>query len=178
MMKYAFQFTAILAGLLTLAGCASTGVVRNASPVSTSLPVSLDLVLVETTSSLKSPGTARRLLDEAIISGLRETHLFGMVGGNPADLNSGHGIKVRADIQEIKMVSRSARAWFGALAGKAQILVQVTVSDLKSGLPIEVFEAEGNSGQSARAGTTDQAVQRAADVIVAEMVKISRLTSP
>jgi hypothetical protein len=152
-------------------------VVKNASPVSTSTPVPLDFVLVETSTSLDNLETEKQLLNDMIITGLRETQVFGSVSGDKADAGSGGGIKVYADIKEIKKVSRSARVWVGALAGRARILVQVTVSDLNSGNQIQTFEVEGISGGSARAGTTDEAIQRAAQRVVAEMVKVSRQTS-
>ena len=174
MLKYA----AILSVLLTFDGCASSGVVKNASPVSTSMPVSLDFVLVETSGSLDNLETDRRLLNDVIITGLRETQMFGSVSGNKADANSGGGIKVNVDIKKVSKVSNSARAWFGALAGRARILVQVTISDLNSGKQIETFETEGkSSGGSDLAGTTDEAFQQAARRVVAEVVKISRQTS-
>jgi hypothetical protein len=65
----------------------------------------------------------------------------------------------------------------GGLAGQARIVVQVTVTDLNSGNLIETFEAEGKSGNSARAGTTDEAIQRAAEQMVAEIVEIRSRTS-
>jgi len=100
------------------------------------------------------------------------------VSGNKADANSGGGIKVNVDIKKVSKVSNSARAWFGALAGRARILVQVTISDLNSGKQIETFETEGkSSGGSDLAGTTDEAFQQAARRVVAEVVKISRQTS-
>ena len=77
-----------------------------------------------------------------------------------------------ADIKEINKVSDNARIWAGALAGQARIVVQVTVSDLSSGNQIEVFEAEGKSGKSAYAGTTDEAIQQAAGQIVAKVFKL------
>jgi len=64
------------------------------------------------------------------------------------------------------------------LAGQAQILVQVTVTDLSSGSQIESFAAEGRSGKSAFAGITDEAIQQAAAQIVAEVVKINAATAP
>jgi hypothetical protein len=63
------------------------------------------------------------------------------------------------------------------LAGQARILVHVTVSDLSSGNQIEVFEVEGKSGKSAFAGTTDEAIQLAAEQIVAKVVKLYSQTS-
>ena len=65
----------------------------------------------------------------------------------------------------------------GGLAGRARKVVQVTVTDLDYGNQIETFEAEGKSGKSAEAGTTDEAIQRAAEQVVAEMAEISSRTS-
>src|SRR5277367_2313942 len=152
-MKCMLKYAAIVFVLLNIFGCASAGAVKKASPVSTSTPVSLDFVLVETSSSLGDLEAEKRLLSDMIITGLRETQVFGSVAGNKADINSGSGMKVYADIKEIKQVSDSARVWFGALAGRARIMVHVTVSDINSGNQIQAFEVEGISGESARAGT-------------------------
>ena len=176
-MKRALDFTALLFVLLGLLGCASSGRVRNATPILTSQPVSLDFVLVETSSSLNDLESEKRFLRESIITGLNERQIFGTVSGRKADVASGNGLKLKAEIREIKKVSDEARVWAGALAGRAQILIQVTVSDLISGKQIEAFEAEGKSGKSAGAGTTNEAIQQAANQVVAEMVKISMQTS-
>jgi len=53
----------------------------------------------------------------------------------------------------------------------------VTVSDLSSGKQIQTFAVEGISGGSARAGTTDEAIQQAAQIIVAEVLNITHQTS-
>jgi ABC-type uncharacterized transport system auxiliary subunit len=177
-MKEALKLAAPLMALLVLAGCASSsGLVKNASPIATNKPVSLDFVLVETSSSLSDLEGGKRLLNDSIIRGLRETSFFASVSGNRADTNSASGIKIRADIKEINKVSDNARVWMGGLAGQARIVVQVTVTDLNSGNLIETFEAEGKSGKSARAGTTDDAIQRAAEQVVAEIVEIRSRTS-
>ena len=177
-MKCVFNLAAILFALLNLVGCASpSGVVKNDSPVLISKLVSLDFIFVESTSSLGDLETEKHLLGDLIVSGLKEKQWFMSVSGNKADVNSGGGIKVAADIKEINKVSDNARSWAGALAGQARILVQVTVSDLSSGNQIEVFEAEGKSGKSAFAGTTDEAIQLAAGQIVAEVVKLHTQTS-
>jgi hypothetical protein len=163
--------------LLFLVGCASSAVVKEVGPISTSTPVSLDFVLVETSSSLNDVGTNAQLLNDNIITDLRETQIFGTVSGEQADVSSGSGIKIQADITELKPVSPEARTWFGGFAGHARISLKVTVSDLISGKRIQSFETEGESGASARAGTTDEAIQRAAQLVVIEMVRISCQTS-
>lgn len=172
-MKCALKIAATFLVLLTLAGCASSsGVVRNASALSINNPVSLDFVSVETSSSLGGLDSEKRLLDDSVILGLKETGFFGSVGGNAAETNAGSGITIKVEITEIQKISDTARLWMGWLAGQARIVVQVTVADLNSGKQIERFEAEGASGKSAKAGTTDEAIQRAAEQVVAEMIEI------
>jgi hypothetical protein len=149
-----FQFSRILGNLLAgclpviLIGCASSGVVMNVSPVSTGLSISHDFVVVGTSSALGDVEPQKSLLNALIISGLQQTQKFGRVSGNQIAISptSGSGIKVNADIKEVYAVSNTARVMVGAFAGQARILVQVTVSDLKSGKQIETFEAEGTRG--------------------------------
>jgi hypothetical protein len=165
--------------LLTIAGCASpSGVVLNSSPFLIGKAVSLDFIRVQTTSAVGGLAAEQQLLNDLIVSELRETQLFPNVSGNPADTNQAAGTKITAEIKAIHNVSDQARDWAGALAGQAQILVQVTVTDLSSGSQIESFAAEGRSGKSAFAGTTDEAIQQAAAQIVAEVVKINAATAP
>lgn len=175
--KNVFNFAAALMVLLNLAGCASSGVVKDASPISTGRPVSLDFVLVETSSSLTNLESEKITLNDAIISCLQQRQVFGVVTADPVATGAGSGLKVRVEIREIHKVSEDARLWIGALAGRAQILVQVSVTDLKSGAQIETFEVEGKSGKSATAGTTNEAIERAAEQVAAEMVKISMKTA-
>ncbi len=180
-MQRALNFAAALLVLLTFAGCASSGgVVRNASPISAGQPVSLDFIFVQTSSSLSDLESEKSRLNDLIVTGLRETGFFMNVSGDKADANPdnpGGGINIRAEIKEIHKVSDNARVWMGALAGRARIGVRVTVTDLKSGKQIETFEAEGESGKSAQAGTTDEAIQRAAEQVVAQIVEIRSRTS-
>jgi hypothetical protein len=92
-MKEALKLAAPLLALLVLAGCASSsGLVKNASPISTNKPLALDFVLVETSSLLSDLEGGKRLLNDSIIRGLRETAFFASVSGNRADTNSASGI--------------------------------------------------------------------------------------
>ena len=177
--KSRIQSGAILFVLLILTGCASSGLVQHASPIATGTPVSIDFALVETSSVAGNLEAENHLLNDLIISDLRARGVFGEVDGEPAAAGVTNGIRIKVVIKEIKKISHSEREWAGALAGRAQILVEATVSDLNSGKLVETFEAEGeSSGGSNLAGTTEEAVQRAAEQVVAQVVKISRQTSP
>jgi hypothetical protein len=162
---------------LALAGCVSSGVIQRASPVAVSTPVSIDFALVEISSTIDDLETEKHLLNEFIVSDLRGHNVFGDVDGDPASAGASTGIKIKVVIKGIKKISRSEREWGGALAGRALIRLEATVSDLSSGKLIETFEVEGeSSGGSNLAGTTDEAIQRAAEQVVAEVVKISSQT--
>jgi len=154
-------------------------VIQHASPVAAGTPVSIDFALVEISSAIGGLEIEKHQLDEFIVSDLRGHGIFDEVGDDPSAAGTSNGIKIQVVIKEIKKVSRNEREWAGAVAGRALILVEATVSDLSSGKPIETFEAEGeSSGGSNLAGTTDEAVQRAAEQVVAQVVKISRQTGP
>jgi len=171
----------ILAVLLALTGCVSSGRVQHAGPVTTGIPVSLDFALVETTATPGDLDAETRLLNESIISDLRGHAIFDEVDAAiPAgDTGPVNGVKIKVVVKDIKKISNNERAWAGALAGRARIVAEVTVSDLSSGKLIETFGAMGeSSGGSNLAGTTDEAVQRVAEQIVGQIIKISRLTSP
>jgi hypothetical protein len=137
----------------------------------------MNKILVVTTSALVGLEIENNALNSAIISGVNETKMFGQVTSNPVELGSDPGIKVNAEIKHIKKVSDQARQWTGGLAGRASIDVRVTITDLNSGESIEWFEAHGESGASAFAGTTDEAINRAAEHIVAELLKLNAESS-
>jgi hypothetical protein len=167
----------ILLVLLILTGCASSGGIQHASPIATGTPVSVDFALVETSSVLTGLEAEKSLLNELIISGLRGRNVFGDVDGKAPAAGTSSGIKIKVVITEIKKISRGERDWAGALAGRARIVVGATVSDLSSGKRIEFFEVVGeSSGGSNLAGTTDEAIQRAAGLVVAQVIEISRQT--
>jgi hypothetical protein len=179
LVKRNIQNAAMLFGLATLMGCASSGMTQHAGPVATSTPVSIDFALVETSSALGGLETEKQLLETLIVSGLRGRDVFEEVGGDPAAAGASSGMIIKVVVKEIKQVSQSEREWAGALAGRARILVEATVSDLSSGKLIETFAAEGeSSGGSNLAGTTDEAIQRAAEQVVAQVINISSQTRP
>ena len=170
-------FILLLLVVLNLVGCVSSGSTHNASPI-TAKPFDLDLILVKCTSSLTDLEAEKQLLNDAIISDLRDSHLFKEVAADKADLGLGSGITINAQIMEIRKVSKNKRLWAGATAGRAKIRVHVTVADLNSGNQIETFEADGqSSGGSALAGTTDEAVERAAEEVVAQVLNINSRTA-
>jgi hypothetical protein len=173
------QGAAILIGLSALIGCVSSGGIQHASPIAIHTPVSIDFARVETSSALGDLEAEKHLLNELVISGLRGRYVFGDVDGNMPAAGATNGMNIKIDIKKIKKISSGEREWAGALAGRARIVVGATVSDLSSGKLIETFEVVGeSSGGSNLAGGTDEAIQRAAEQVVAQVIEISRQTGP
>jgi hypothetical protein len=178
MTKRPVQFLALALLLLAAAGCASSGALRDVSPLVAAKPFDLNVILVQTASPLPGLTAEKQMLNDAIASGLRDTHLFKSVSANRADLGAGSGITVTATITRIKAISRSERQWAGAMAGRAKIWVHVAVSDLNSAQPMQTFDVYGeSSGGSNLAGTTDEAIDRAAEPVVAQVTKINAQTA-
>jgi hypothetical protein len=173
------QCAAIVIALSALVGCASSGGIQHAGPIAIHTPVSIDFARVKTSSAIGDLEPEKHSLNELVISGLRARDVFGDVEGDELAAGGSGGMDIKIDIKEIKKISPGEREWAGALAGRARIMVGVTVSDLSSGKLIEIFDAVGeSSGGSNLAGTTDEAIQRAAEQVVAQIIKISRQTGP
>ena len=104
-MKSAVQLIALLFAALLFTGCASSsGTVKNPSHLAISKSLSLDFILVETSSSVPGLDAERRALTDSLISGLNDTGLF----SNVSDINTNtapvNGIKIKTNIIEIKKV--------------------------------------------------------------------------
>ena len=175
-MKCTFAIIGVILVCCVLAGCkTSSPAVKLPAPVKTGSLASVDFnfILVNATNSSPDLQAETSLLQDYILSGLRETGLFPTVEDVYTNGAASDGIKISASIKQITKVTKDSRDWFGGLAGKAQVVVPVTVSDLQTGKPIEVFEVVGETGASARAGTTPEAIQQAAAKIVAEIASLN-----
>jgi hypothetical protein len=160
---------------LLLAGCATSSPppVQLMTPVVSGQPASMNFVLVTTTNTLPDLQAETGQLQDAILSGLRETELFNEVETTNSNQTPTAGIRIAAFIKQITKVSDNSRQWFGGFAGKAQVVVRVTITNLMTGKNIEVFEVAGQTGASAWAGTTSEAIQQAAAKIVDEIKRLN-----
>jgi len=153
-------------------GCASSGTTKNTGGTSNDRLTSHDTVVVETISEVPNSEQQRKLLHAFIASGLQQSGKFKRVAGSVLPEDSAPHFKVTARIKHLGKVSDGARVAVGALAGRASIVVDVELTDSQRGVSVGTFQAVGKSSAGwVGAGTTDQAVQRAAEQIVAEIVK-------
>ncbi|MFI4891263.1 MAG: hypothetical protein ACHQIL_12095 [Steroidobacterales bacterium] len=158
-----------------VAGCASSGAVRTVSAPAGNIVVAHEVARVTATSTVADAGKEVQLLSALVISGLEKSGKFERVTGSPDIAPNGAGVAIAAEIRDLRGVSEAGRIWFGGLAGRARLLVHVTLTDASTSAQLEGFDAEGrSSGGTIFAGTTDQAIQRAAEQIVAEVVKLRR----
>jgi hypothetical protein len=173
-MKCRFAVWAVILWVSGLAGCATSHHANPLPPpVIVGKPASLDFILVNATNTLPDLQTETTELQDAIVSGLRETGLFADLDViAPKEVQNG-GIKILATIKQINKVSKSARVWYGGLAGRARVVVRVEISDLVTGTPIEEITVEGHTKAAAGAGLTDEAIQLAALQVVDEIKKLN-----
>ena len=176
--QFVLGLAALLFILLTSPGCLSVpSAGRIINPVMTGKPVSLDHILVTVTNLAGTLTAEKQTLADGVVSSLRQTGMFAGVAETNAGFGDVAGVKLSVEITALKLVTDNARDWMGPLAGRARLTVRVTVADLKSSRLIETFTVEGQSGKSAYAGTTNEAIAMAAQQITAEMLKLNAQTA-
>ena len=160
------------AGFLVF-GCASpSGSIQRLGPARQSPVAGRSLVLLETRCENSANEAERRLLQALVGAGLQQSGRFSKIVSTASAFPRPE-MKVLVVIKDLKKVSDSARLLWGDLAGQAGIATEVQVDDLIDATRITSFQAFGKSSTGwDGAGTTDQALQKAAEQIVAELIKI------
>jgi len=149
-------FITLMAVVLT--GCASTSTVTGSvAPVS----VSTRDIAVTVETKAEDSGAEAQKLKELIISELSK---------NGWKINN-NGLQLIATIKDITKVGRTARLIGGALAGRASVDVEVVLKNKENSV-LNTFSVTGkSSGGTIFAGTTDQALEKAAGEIVSAITK-------
>ena len=151
-------------------GCASSGAILSASAMDGRIAAH-DTVVVVVESDLPNSDRARQQLPYRILSGLNESGRFARLEFEPPP-DAPSYLLVTARITKLRTVSDVARVLVGGLAGRASILVDVELTDHPSASSLATFQAEGKSSAgSIWCGTTEQAVQRAAEQFVAKILE-------
>lgn len=149
-------------------GCASSGKSAMREPLSVKLG-QFKAATVEVKSALsKSPDRLDEFmvqLENRIIAKLRARNAFEKIYASTAD--SAADLEIQVIITSIRDVSNFNRVMWGAFAGQANSKATVNFKEHASGKLIGSGEIEGtSSGGSVMAGTTSEAVDRAADEVV------------
>ena len=152
--------------LFLLEGCASKGAVTATTPMILKLST-YKTMLFNTSSQVSGSSEEMVQLESMTIAKLREKGLFDKVISGSSSPDAQADLRLDAKIIQLKRVSSGARVMVGAMAGRAGIDVEVELFDLKESKSIGTFVAQGrSSGGTVFAGTTPQAVERAAEQIV------------
>ena len=152
--------------LILLNGCASRGAITETTPMTLKLST-YKTMLFSVSSQVAGSSEEVVQLEAVTIAKLREKGLFDKVISGSSSPDAQADLRLDAKIIQLKRVSPGARAMVGAMAGRAGIDVEVELFDLKESKSIGTFIAQGrSSGGTVFAGTTPQAVERAAEQIV------------
>jgi hypothetical protein len=160
----------ILIAAILLSGCASSGSVRQTQEIGTKLGT-YRVVKIETTSAV--PETTQELaqLESALTTTLRNVNMFEKVFPQAVSPEAAADLQVKANIATLRRVGAGSRVLLGALAGRAGVTIDVTLTEVASGKVVGSFTAEGkSSGGTVFAGTTPQAIDQAVDQII-ELIK-------
>ena len=154
-------FKSLWFGILitTLVGCASKGTLRTTVAPAVSV-ADFKTLSLDVRSEVKGAEEEVQTLRELLIAGLNKGERWSVT-------QEGEGqLELSATITHLKRVNRAARLLLGALPGRASVDVDVVLRDQKGAL-ISRFTVTGkSSGGTIFAGTTKQALQKAAEKIV------------
>lgn len=148
-----------------IGGCASTGSIKSNIPVPSQANLSGYKTLKVSVSS-DVPECSREIkeLEMQTLLKIREINHFKEILNNPSISDS--DLELKANIVKIRKISQGSRLLLGALAGQSGIIVNAELIDKSNQKKLCEFSVEGkSSGGTVFAGTTSQAIERAAEQI-------------
>ena len=152
--------------IFILGGCASTGAIYPIKPITVKL-ASYKTMLINVESEVPEASLELSQMEIKAITALKENALFEKVFLGSVYPDASADLELNLKIVDLNKVSHAARAMSGALAGRAKIIIEAELIDLKTRENISAFKIEGKSSAgSVTAGLTEQAVQRAVEQIV------------
>ena len=143
------QSSVLILAVLLFTGCASTGAIHTITPITAKLADYKTVLLCVSSQVPESSGETIRL-GSIITDKLHNKGLFDKVLVASACSGCQADLRLNAKIVEVKKVG-------------AGVVVDVALTDMKTGTSIGSFEAEGRSSGE---GATSQAIERAAEQIV------------
>lgn len=153
-----WQNSLVILAILCFTGCASTGALHTKTPITVKLANYRTILLYVSSQVPESSGETIQL-GSIITDKLHNRGLFEKVLVASTSPGCQAELELNAEIVELKKVSPGART----LTGRAGIVVDVVLTDMNTSTSIGSFRAEG---KSSTAGTTSQAIERAAEQVV------------
>ena len=163
-----FILVCVTAGLLS--ACAASGSVQTLSAQAPAVD-SAKAGAVEVSTALQDKADSADALKKAIVAQLIGKKVFKSV----TDIDASDYL-LKVNVVEVSEVSQGARIMFGALAGQAGITANVEVYDRREGKVLSTLVAKGSSsGGHVFAGTTQEAIDQAANQIADYLLQNRRL---
>lgn len=162
-----FKYSAIFMLLVLLfTGCASSGTLHTITIPTVKLS-KYKTLHIDASSQISDSTQEIVQLESMIAARLRAIGSFEKVVAGSAYSKTSTELQLNVTIVSLKKVSPGARFLLGALAGRAKVVVNAELIDLKKGETIGTFKTEGkSSGGTIFAGTTTQAIERSVEQIV------------
>jgi len=155
----------VMISAVTFYGCASTSSV-NSTVAPTAAFDSFKTLSINVQTKVEDSEKEAQTFKEILAAEIKKKNKWEVIDANPQCQ-----IEISATITNINKVGGAARIILGALAGRASVDVDVIVKDAK-GKVISQFAVSGkSSGGTIFAGTTNQALEKAAEQIAAFMEK-------
>lgn len=162
-----FVFTFILVFLTLNSGCSTAG---NSLKVDYSGIASLsDTANLQVAVICKAPKAEKEKskIEDSVIARIKKMGIFNNVYTVQAIPETDLDLRLEITVTAFKPVSKSARFWIGAMAGKGKIEATIDIYNLVSNRKIARASVSGStSSGSALAGTTQEAIDKLADAIV------------
>ena len=158
-----FSIVVIVMLMMGLLGCASTSTVNTAMAHTVSLG-SFKTLSVDVQTKVEDSEKEAKTFREILTSELKKRNKMEVIDGNQQTQ-----LNLSATITNLNKVGGASRIFLGALAGQASVDVDVVLKDAKGNV-VSQFAVNGkSSGGTIFAGTTDQALEKAAAQIAAFM---------
>ena len=153
-----------LACALLMTGCASTQMVT-VRPADTNLRTYSKVVLTTTSREGVNAESEALNLEAQVASKIGALSVFPEVVTGDAVASDDGTLLIQIEITQMRRVSKTARFFGGALAGKASLDAEVRFVDATTRRELGTYTVSGKSGGTGMSGGTEAAISRAADAV-------------
>ena len=160
-----FSMVVVVLFMAGLLGCASTSSVNSTLAPTVSLN-NFKTLSIDVQTKVEDSEKEAKTFKEILTSELKKRNKMEVIDGNQQTQ-----LNLSATITNLNKVGGASRIILGALAGKASVDVDVVLKDAKGNVLSQFVVNGKSSGGTIFAGTTDQALEKAAEQIAAFMEK-------
>lgn len=159
-----FRWVGYLAIACMVGGCAATTRQTVLQPLTVSLKSAAHIVVDVASNGPVTAAEAESFASQ-VVAKLDATGKFSDVARKGSMIGS-EDLLVKCEVSDIRRVTTAARALVGAMAGRASMDVHVTLIEPASGKTVGEANVSGvSSGGTIFAGTTEQAIEKAAEAV-------------